>query len=58
MYEDFKIKLIFMALNGCKFAEWHFFNLHCEKYLTAREFSNIKKNKEYKILLSHFGKSK
>lgn len=56
MYENYKIKLIFMVINGCKYSEWHLFNLNCEKYLTAREYSNIKKNKEYKILSSHFNK--
>lgn len=54
MYDTLKIKLIFMVINGCKFGQWHMFNIWCKDKLTSREYAAIKRTREYKTLMSYF----
>lgn len=55
MYELFKIRLINCAILGCTRYEWHRLHLDSKNSLTPREYSNLKRIKEYKYISNILG---
>lgn len=55
MYEMYKIRLINFTIIGCTRYEWHKLHIYSKNNLSSREYSNLKRNKEYLRISSILG---